>query len=278
MEEIIERKSNIKQASRNWLKERISRFRPVVFLRRNLPVFLFILLFILSLLIGIWDIKKYEIYNTDGTLANEKVSNLVSSYLDHNVIGKNFFLVHSGNLSNQLIENISYVNYVKISKLVPNKLVIFLDLFTPKYVSLIGNEKCSLLSSEGILLEELCTDSQEISNCCTEYVKTSSYSLFKSEEVDISDITRGKKSLLVIDTLSKMVKVIESFGVSAKEIYIKDGVVDIIDDQGRISRFSLTDELTVQLARYFVVMGKVRQDAMKYSIIDVRFERPVVKN
>ena len=278
MEEIIERKANIKGTTKSWFKERLSRFKPVVFIKKNLPIFIFIILFLLSLLFHIWDIKKYDIYDTSGTPADTGVSKLVSDYLDKNVLGKNFFFINSVSLSDELARNISYINYVNISKLVPNKLVIMLDLFSPKFVALIGTEKCSLLSLEGIVLEELCLESEDITNCCTEYVKDTSYSFFKSEEMDFADITSGKRSLLVIDTISKMIKIVESFGVSIKEVYLEQNIIDIIDEEGRVSRFSLSDNLTTQLARYFVVMRKIRQDEMKYSIIDVRFERPVVKN
>lgn len=278
MEEIIERKANIKGTTKSWFKERLSRFKPVVFIKKNLPIFIFIILFLLSLLFRIWDIKKYDIYDTSGTPADTGVSKLVSDYLDKNVLGKNFFFINSVSLSDELARNISYINYVNISKLVPNRLVIMLDLFSPKFVALIGTEKCSLLSLEGIVLEELCLESEDITNCCTEYVKDTSYSFFKSEEMDFADITSGKRSLLVIDTISKMIKIVESFGVSIKEVYLEQNIIDIIDEEGRVSRFSLSDNLTTQLARYFVVMRKIRQDEMKYSIIDVRFERPVVKN
>lgn len=278
MEEIIERKANIKGTTKSWFKERLSRFKPVVFIKKNLPIFIFIILFLLSLLFRIWDIKKYEIYDISGTPADTGVSKLVSDYLDKNVLGKNFFFINSVSLSDELARNISYINYVNISKLVPNKLVIMLDLFSPKFVALIGTEKCSLLSLEGIVLEELCLESEDITNCCTEYVKDTSYSFFKSEEMDFADITSGKRSLLVIDTISKMIKIVESFGGSIKEVYLEQNIIDIIDEEGRVSRFSLSDNLTTQLARYFVVMRKIRQDEMKYSIIDVRFERPVVKN
>jgi hypothetical protein len=278
MEEIIERKANIKGTTKSWFKERLSRFKPVVFIKKNLPIFIFIILFLLSLLFHIWDIKKYDIYDISGTPADTGVSKLVSDYLDKNVLGKNFFFINSVSLSDELARNISYINYVNISKLVPNRLVIMLDLFSPKFVALIGTEKCSLLSLEGIVLEELCLESEDIKNCCTEYVKDTPYSFFKSEEMDFADITSGKRSLLVIDTISKMIKIVESFGGSIKEVYLEQNIIDIIDEEGRVSRFSLSDNLTTQLARYFVVMRKIRQDEMKYSIIDVRFERPVVKN
>jgi len=211
MEEIIERKANIKGTTKSWFKERLSRFKPVVFIKKNLPIFIFIILFLLSLLFRIWDIKKYEIYDISGTPADTGVSKLVSDYLDKNVLGKNFFFINSVSLSDELARNISYINYVNISKLVPNRLVIMLDLFSPKFVALIGTEKCSLLSLEGIVLEELCLESEDITNCCTEYVKDTSYSFFKSEEMDFADITSGKRSLLVIDTISKMIKIVHDW-------------------------------------------------------------------
>lgn len=278
MEEIIERKSNIKQTSNNWFKERMSRFKPVIFLKKNFPVILFVFLFSLSIAIGIWNIKKYEILDIEGNQIDEKTTQVVEEYLKENVTGKNFFLVNSNNLSKSLVENLAYVKYANVSKLVPNKMVINLELYTPKFVALTGTDNCVLLSSESTLLEELCLDSEDISACCTEYVKESNFVFFKSEEVEISDISKGKKSLLIMNTVVKILKIVESFGDKVKEVYVENGVVDVIDEHGRIGRFSVTDNVTTQLARYFVTMGKVRHEGMKYSIIDVRFERPVVKN
>jgi len=278
MEEIIERKSNIKATSNSWFKERISRFKPVIFLKKNFPIILFLLLFAISIVVGIWNIKEYEILDTEGEQIDEKTTQVIEEYLKKNVTGKNFFLVNSNNLAKSIVENLTYVKYVNVSKLVPNKILIKLDLYTPRFVAMTGTDKCVLLSSESTLLEELCLDSEDISVCCTDFVKESNYIFFKSEEVEIADISQGKQSLLIMDTVVKILKIVESFGDKVKEIYVENGVVDIIDEHGRVSRFSVSDDITIQLARYFVTMGKIRHEGMKYSIIDVRFERPVVRN
>ena len=49
-----------------------------------------------------------------------------------------------------------------------------------------------------------------------------------------------------------MIKIVESFEISIKEVYLEQNIIDIIDEESRVSRFSLSDNLTTQLAKYFV--------------------------
>lgn len=83
---------------------------------------------------------------------------------------------------------------------------------------------------------------------------------------------------MVMETIKKAVLLVESFDNIISEIYVKDGLIDLLDNQGRLYRFELSNNLDIQLARFFVTMGKVREESIQYSIIDVRFERPVLKN
>jgi len=274
----ISRNQVIKKNPRKWFLERISRFRPIVFFKKRLSLTIFTSIFILTTLFGLWNVKKFSLYNLDGSLLDEKISQLVTDYLENNVKGENFFFVYSGKLSENLIRNISYVKQANISKILPNRINIVLEVYEPRIVSLTEGEKCSLLSIEGILLEELCVDSESKNACCKEESKKSNYIFFESNEVNMSDIEMGKKSLLLMDSFSKIVYIIESFGPKVLEIYIKDGVLDILDENSRIYRFALSEDILVQLSRLFVTLGKVRQDTIQYSIIDVRFERPVLKN
>jgi len=278
MNTTITRNQVANKTPRKWFLERISRFKPIVFFKKRLLLTIFTGLFILSTLLGLWNVKKFSLYNLDGSLLDEKISQLVTDYLENNVKGENFFFVYSGKLSENLIRNISYVKQANISKILPNRINIVLEVYEPRIVSLTEGEKCSLLSIEGILLEELCVDSESKNACCKEESKKSNYIFFESNEVNMSDIEMGKKSLLLMDSFSKIVYIIESFGPKVLEIYIKDGVLDILDENSRIYRFALSEDILVQLSRLFVTLGKVRQDTIQYSIIDVRFERPVLKN
>lgn len=274
----ISRNQVVKKNPKKWFLERISRFRPIVFLRRRLPLTIITSIFILTTLFGLWNIKRFSLYDLEGTLVDDKISQLVNKYLESNVKGKNFFLVYSGKLSENLIRNISYVKQANISKILPNRINIVLEIYEPRIVSFTEGEKCSLLSIEGIFLEELCADIESKNICCKEESKKSNYIYFESSEVNLSDVEMGKKSLLIMDSFSRIVYIVESFGPKVLEMYVKDGVLDVLDEESRIYRFALSEDILTQLSRLFVTLGKVRQDTIQYSIIDVRFERPVLKN
>ncbi|HHX99370.1 TPA: hypothetical protein GX533_01660 [Candidatus Dojkabacteria bacterium] len=277
MEEIKQSRI-IKPPSRKiWLKERLSRFRPVVFLKKNLPIFLFLLLLLISFLVGLWNIKNFEILEESGGEIDENVSRMVEEYLKKNVKGKNFFLIHSNKLGEDLVENIPFIKFASVSKNVPNSILIVLDVLTPEFVAYTGDNRCTLLSIEGNVLENLCEDEEDIKKCCENYHSEKNIAVFKSKDLSIAKLSSGKERLLVMETLSKVIKVIRSFDIKVKEITLSENVVDFKDQEDRITRFTLSDEIEVQLARYFIVMGKIKSEKVRHTLVDVRFKRPVVK-
>lgn len=277
MEEIKQSRI-IKPPSRKiWLKERLSRFRPVVFLKKNLPIFLFLLLLLISFLVGLWNIKNFEILEESGGEIDENVSRMVGEYLKKNVKGKNFFLIHSNKLGEDLVENIPFIKFASVSKNVPNSILIVLDVLTPEFVAYTGDNRCTLLSLEGNVLENLCEDEEDIRKCCENYHSKKNIAVFKSKDLSIAKLSSGKERLLVMETLSKVIKVIRSFDIKVKEITLSENVVDFKDQEDRITRFTLSDEIEVQLARYFIVMGKIKSEKVRHTLVDVRFKRPVVK-
>lgn len=277
MEEIRERRI-IKTSNRNWFKERISRFRPVVFLKKNLPIILFLLILIVSIVAGLWNIRKFEILQEDGGEVDKKVQKMVGDYLEEEIKGKNFFSIHSSKLAKELVNEISYVQFATISKNVPNSLVVVLKTFPPKIVAYTKDSRCTLLSVEGIVLENLCEDEEDKGACCEDFHSKNIYYLFRSNDVAVAKLDTGGEKLLVMETISKIVKIVGSFEIDIKEITLSENVVEIKDGEDRISRFTLSGDIEEQLARYFVVMGKVRSENIGYKEIDARFNRPVVKN
>jgi hypothetical protein len=155
-------------------------------------------------------------------------------------------------------------------------LEIFVDLYIPQGVALIRNEQCYLLSEEGIVLENLCTE--DVENCCKNYASEKSLYIFSSSEVDVSDIENGKVKLLVMDSMSKIIKVINTYGYTIKQIDLSSSVLEITLDSGQLFRFSMIDDLDIQLERYIAVANRVKSDNITFSSIDFRFERPVLKN
>jgi len=268
----------LKSNSNKWFKEKLSRFKPIVFLKKRLALTIFSSLFIFSLIFGLWDISKYSLLDLQGKSHDEQITNEILQFLEDNISGKNFFSVYSWEVEKELVRNIPFVKSATVSKLPPNKLNILIELYEDRIVSLIDKDNCSLLSLEGVFLKELCSDSTDKGTCCKEESKKNNYIFFQSEEVGLSNVGNGKRALMVMETVKKAILLIESFDNDVSEIYINDGLIDLVDDKGRLYRFELSDNFDIQLARFYVTMQKVKEESIQYSIIDVRFERPVLRN
>ena len=264
--------------SKNWFKERISRFRPIVFLKKHIPFVIFFLVFLLSLLIGVWEINRFKIYQTNGEEVEEKIERLVTEYLEKEVGGKNFFSTYSKDVEDSLVKNISFVKSASIAKIAPNKLEVYLEIYQPRSLILDIDNKCKTLSLTGIVLEELCEEIEDVALCCEGYTSDGKYYIFKSDEAETSKLENGKEQLLVMIDIANIVKVVDSFGFKIKEITLKDKVVAIEDLDGNTHLFTLVDNINTQLARYYVIMKKVNSDEIQFNTVDVRFERPIVKN
>jgi len=260
----------------NHMKDRILRFRPVVFLKKNIPVLILILIFLMTMIIGVWNIKKYTITDMNGLEISAEISTMIDGYVEEYIKGKNYFSFSSNTYERDILSKVSYIKSANIEKVVPNKLEIFVDVYIPKGVALIRDEQCYLLSEEGIVLENLC--SEDIKNCCKNYASERSIYTFTSSEVDTSDIENGKQKLLVMDSMAKVIKVINTYGYVIKDINLSSSVLDITLDSGKLFRFSMIDDLDVQLERYIAVANRVKSDNIVFTSIDFRFERPVLKN
>ncbi|MGI5897925.1 MAG: hypothetical protein ACOX6Q_02065 [Candidatus Dojkabacteria bacterium] len=261
---------------RNFLKERISRFKPIVFLKKNLPLFILIFLFLLSYLLGLWNVRKYEILSHDGTELDPKVVDKVEKYIEENVVGRNFFSIHIKNLEQDITRNISYADTIKIEKNVPNSLTLFLKQYSAELVGLTKGNKCYLLSSSGVVLEELCKESTE-ENCCIEYSTESKKYILKVLDMDIVVEGGEKGRLLVMDDIKKIVKMVKLFEIEIQNITIEKNVVTVLDADNRKMIFSVGENINTQLESFYLVMAKIKRDNINFDSVDVRFERPVMK-
>ena len=201
---------------------------------------------------------------------------MIETYIKEKIIGENFFEIYSNTTENDILKNVSYVKTVKIEKSIRNKVILFVEIYKPKSVAYVKSNKCYLLSSEGIVLEELCSEGDTA--CCTEYSTTNNLYFFSSSDVDIAEIQDEKKKLLVMEDIDKIVMIIETFGYSIKNITLDNNLIEITDTQNHISKFSISYDIDTQLQRYYAVMGKIKNDSISFTSLDVRFERPVMKN
>jgi hypothetical protein len=268
--------TNIEKKQNNFLKEKISRQPIIVFLKNNIYIFSAILIFVLTILFGIWDIKKYEIYNQDGTQIDSSIQQEVDNYFNENIKGYNYFSFPPAQFEKQMYLDIPYIEKIRIEKTLPNKLVIFTSIYNPEYVALLKDNSCYILSLNGILLEQICGEQE--GSCCAEYSKSENLPLFLSSSVDISILENQKDKLLVLDDISTIYRVITAFKYSIKEIALVDDILEFKDLEDRIFRFNMSDDLNIQTQRFVSVIGKVKGEDMQFKTLDLRFERPVMSN
>lgn len=268
--------TNPPKKPKNFFKERFSRFIPAIFLKKNLPIIIAILLFGISILLGVWNIHSYQIFTIDGEDISENISKDIKKYIEENIIGKNFFSIYSRNTEGDMQNSLVYVKYARIEKKLPNKVIIYVDLYNEKYITQTKSNSCYLLSEEGIVLENLCQE-EDSTDCCSNTVKERNKPFLRMSDIDVVNYQNNRRKLLVMEDISKFLGLVRKFGYTPKEISLINNIVRIKDDEGREVVFSVAEDITSQLQKYYVVMGKIRQDEINWVYVDFRFERPVMK-
>ena len=260
--------------NKSFLKERILRFRPVVFIRKNIFLFSFLTIFFLTWILGVWDIKRYEIFDLDGNDLSEDVVIEIQEYIEKNILGENYFTFSPTQTKEQMYLDIAKIRSIRIEKVVPNKLTLFVQTYSPKYVSYLKSENCNVLSQEGIVLSEICLDLER--DCCSEYSIENNLLFFESNDVEISVFDNEKDRLLIMEEIAKVVKVNEAFQYKIERISLQNDILEVVDENDIVFRFTIATDIDIQLRRFVIVMGKVKVDHMGISSLDLRFERPVL--
>lgn len=265
--------------SKKFLKERLLRYGPVVFIRKNIFLFSFVTIFLLTLVFGLWDISKYEIYDMQGEDIESSIESQINNYLEENVDGQNYFLLSPSQTSYDMYLNVSRLKTVRIEKSMPNKLIFFVETYEPKYVTHLKARECSVLSAEGIVLEEVCQNEEEGTpeECCKKYSEDNSLVFFSSPDVEISVFDNDKDRLLILEEVKRVVTVVETFKYEIEEVTLENDILEVQDNEGRIFRFTIAGDIDVQLKRFIVVIGRIKSDYMEVGTLDLRFERPVMR-
>jgi cell division septal protein FtsQ len=262
---------DIQKQPTNHVKERIFRFKPICFLRNNWLPIIIILVLLLSFVLGVWSIKSYTLTDMDGLIVPQDVQEQVSKYMEENLMGKNYFMFSSNTYEQGLKNAIPYIKDVRIEKLIPNKLEIFVSVYSPVCSAYLKEDKCYLLSSEGYILNQICTDDTQ--NCCTKYAEDNSLYVFSSPSVSISG-----SQLLIMEDISKIVKIVQTYKYTIARISLDNSEIVVTLDSGQFFNFTTSQDLDTQLTRFVAVVNDVKSDNLEFKSIDFRFERPVLKN
>jgi hypothetical protein len=265
---------DLEKKTRNFLKERILRFKLVAVIRKNIFLFSFLSIFVLTILIGVWDIKKYEIYDLNGNDLQENVYYEIQEYVQENIFKQNFFRFLPSVTSKDMYLEIAKLKSVRMEKVMPNKVVLFVEIYEPKYSAFLKNESCNILSSDGIVLDTVCEELEK--ECCKEYSVENNLIYFTSTDVEVSVFDYEKNRLLIMEEIGKVVRVVDAFQYNIKTIDLKNDILEVVDQEDTLFRFTIADDIDIQLKRFIVVVAKVRTEYIKMSSLDLRFERPVL--
>ncbi len=265
---------DLEKRPKNFLKERILRYKPVVIIRKNIILFSILSIFLLTLLLGVWNIKRYEIYDLEGKDLPEVVHSQIEEYLKENIYDQNYFIFSPSTTRKDMYLGIARLESVRIEKVMPNKIVLFIEVYDSKYGAFLKNESCMILSSNGVVLETVC---EEIGReCCEEYSVENSLIFFSSTDVEVSVFNEGKDRLLILEEVEKVVRVVEAFKYEVKNIKLENDILELVDQGDRVFRFTIADDINVQLKRFIVVVSRIKVEYMQIGTLDLRFERPVM--
>lgn len=242
---------------------KVKRTPIVIFLRNVLPFIVIIIIIVVSFLVGFWNVKRFE-YN------ESKLDNVSTAELDAylaDFVGRNIFTVTPDEIKSVLIKSNGFIKSVYVKKVLPSKLNITVEEHIPLYIGY-STDRCLLFSDTGILISEICTD-------CKQECTIKEESLGKVF-IESTSVIESEKRLIFFDEISKVQKVLGEFGYFINHINIDNGIAEFIDNSGKIFVFDLSNDLETQLARMYAVGGKINEDLIKFSRLDLRFKRPVM--
>ena len=243
---------------------KIGRFSPVVFIKKYIILFVFLIILPLSFLFGLWNVKNIDFELPD------------KSYTDINMLkasadifkGQNIFLLSIDDIQSSLGKKNEFVKRIIVEKRIPFTLHILVGEYTPSFMGY-SSDRCVLFSKEGIHIKELCT---ECLDQCTEFL-----GIYPAVYVESTSALENSNKLIYIEEIGDILDILSTFGYSINNISIDEGISVFEDKDSHLFTFDLSDNLNVQLNRMYIVGKKINSESMEFKSLDLRFERPVMK-
>jgi len=242
---------------------KIKRFSVVCFVKKYYIPFIVIGLFILSLLLGFWNIRVIDYSNSDLKYVDK--GKLEEGF--NNIYGNNIFSLKPNDVVFELKNSSGFIKSVYVDKVIPSKLVLEIQEYEPKYVFYFSNS-CNLYSSDGERLMSLCED-------CVSECKQMSLD-WDVIYITSSDLLDEGERFIYYSEIADILTLLSEFGYDIYDISIEKGVV-VLSNEQHFFVFDITRDLEVQLSRFYLVGEKINHDNVEFKSLDLRFERPVLK-
>ncbi len=259
-------------------KEKIRIFLRKIGKYRKIFSLILILIFIFSLPLLPQILFRITIFNIDSVKivdSNGKELKYVSeeqiSQFSESILGKNYFTLKTEDIKSDIVKFNPFVKSSIVSKEFPNGIVINVLEREPLLTLNISDERCVILDSEGYTLQEI-----EQEDCMeTLDIKTVPLTLADSKVV----FKQGEQSTFyLVKDILKVIKVFEEYKIETVSFKIVDDILTVNISSKRAVFISLNQSIDLQLQRFISIANQIITDDMKFKTLDLRYNRPVLKN
>jgi hypothetical protein len=254
----------LKKMQKSESLNKLKRISLVIYLRKFTWLFVLLLVFALTLVLGVWNVREIEF--SEHGVTNSDRNSLYSSVQVY--IGEVIFLIDNSNIEEKIVKENSFVKRAIIEKKAPSSLFITIEEHTPKYATY-SLDKCILFSNQGDKIIKACEECED--TCAQEVAYWSPIYIVSSSSLE----TTGR--LIFYEEVRQIVKVLSTFGYEIDYIEIDRGVGTFISIEEKLFTFEISNDLDIQLSRMFLVGQKINQENIEFKSLDLRFERPVMK-
>jgi hypothetical protein len=189
------------------------------------------------------------------------------------LIGQNYFKVNVEEVLTKIVASDTFISHGFFEKEFPNTIVIRLYEREPMFLYQVNNTYCALVDKNTyVLIAE-----NDLEKCVTYSAK---YPVPKVSILDskVEYKVGTNSNTFVTDNLLKMFDTFKYFNFSVSSVKIANNVCEVITSEGKQFLFSLDSDFEEQLIRFRIAMGEIIEKKMEYTVLDVRYERPVIKN
>ena len=184
------------------------------------------------------------------------------------VNGKKYFNINIEDIK-KVFNNNPFVSSILVTKIFPNTILVYIKERKP-FVSLeIDNNTCVLLDQESFVL------SKSDGNCADINTKYMPIQL-SIEDPKISFVENTQSTYYQVSNIVKITKIFAQYNLGITKITIKNTVMAVNANEKKNFVFSLNQDIVEQLTRMSAVMPQIEMSQIKYTSLDLRFERPVL--
>lgn len=220
---------------------------------------------------GVFNISEIKVTG-DNMASLSYVSESEIATIKESIKGKSYFDITYEDVKKR-IENISYAESFSLDKRFPYTVVIEIKERIPQYFIESVDGKCALLDQTAFTL-----DTGDDNEVCSSVYESIGVNSIKVDSTPFQNFKKGEQSnYLFVLNFNDVAEVLDEYGYGMNKIKVKDGVCEVFINDKQSFVFSFNQELRTQLSRFVIVIDQIKSKSVKFSLVDLRYERPVIR-